>query len=55
MTKELSLKLKIFLLDQEAKVRVDEKDAKQLLLEDSNMIINGTVRYFYINPIGLGV
>jgi hypothetical protein len=50
-----NLKLKIFLLDKTAKVRVPKKIATQWLIEDKTINIGGTVYWFQIKDIGLSV
>lgn len=36
-------------------LRVDKSVAKELLLENFSLIVGGTVRYFIIKDLGLGV
>jgi hypothetical protein len=50
-----NLKLKIFLLDKTAKIRVNKKVATQWLLEDKNVIVGGTAYWLQIKNIGLSV
>lgn len=50
-----NLKLKIFLLDKNAKIRVPKKVATQWLLDDKNIIVSGTVYWLQIKDIGLSV
>jgi hypothetical protein len=49
------LKLKIFLLDKTAKIRVHKKVATQWLLENKTITIGATVYWLEIKDIGLSV
>ena len=49
------LKLKIFLLDKTAKIRVHKKVATQWLIENKTFNVGGTVYWLEIKDIGLSV
>jgi len=49
------LKLKIFLLDKTAKIRVRKKVATQWLIDDKTINIGATVYWLQIKDIGLSV
>lgn len=49
------LKLKLFLLDKTAKIRIPKKVATQWLLENKTINIGATVYWLQIKDIGLSV
>jgi hypothetical protein len=54
------MNLELFSKEKEAvanqiRQRILLEDARKLLLENKTIIISGTVRYFLINDLGLGV
>ena len=50
-----NLKLKLFLLDKTAKIRVPKKVATQWLIENKTINIGATVYWLQIKDIGLSV
>ena len=38
-----------------AEMRVDQKIAKGMIINNESMILKGTVKHFYIHSLGLGI
>ncbi len=55
MTSEAQEKIKSFSANPNQTIRVCEKDAKELLINNQTIVIGGNVRYFQIVPRGIGV